>query len=271
MANPTLQHIILALLLLRINLLQNIHATTQKQKGFSLKMTHRDSPKSPIYRANLTEIEKLKEHVEISNARIKYLAKFYNNADDINDDYIIRPKFGVSSSDMFWFVEIGLGTFDGQNPNFLTYNLGLDTGSYLTWVQCEGCRNCFPQPAPYPVSLSKSYKKFSSQDCASVGGEPENDDCLFKHEYADDAKLIALAANETLVLESDINDQYVYLYDYNFGCGIDMENFPEGKNILPCLKIIMSKHCTLSCFIHITKLYYYVIYHQLCKIYHKIM
>ncbi|GFZ04630.1 hypothetical protein Acr_17g0002020 [Actinidia rufa] len=69
---------------------------------------------------------------------------------------IVRPRIRVQSFN--YMVKFGIGTFKSRPP-YKEYYLDMDTGSKLTWMQCEGCTNCFRQvPKPFPKNSSKSFR-----------------------------------------------------------------------------------------------------------------
>ncbi|KAL2939407.1 Aspartic proteinase nepenthesin-1, partial [Bienertia sinuspersici] len=108
---------------------------------------------------------------------------------------------------------------------FDTVYLGIDTGSDLTWTQCEGCRKCFYQVDPYfSPSRSISYKLFPCQQCPSPC--QHEDICRLTRNYGDGSRLRADAATETFHFQS-VDNKFVYVNDVFFGCGTFMINFNE--------------------------------------------
>ncbi|KAL2939405.1 Aspartic proteinase nepenthesin-2 [Bienertia sinuspersici] len=183
-------------------------------------MIHRHSPESPTYRANLTEDEKLIELFQSSNARVKSLANSLSG----HTNLITRPPLGFFVQN--YYVQVGFGTFD-KDPKYRNFYLGIDTGSDLTWTQCEGCTKCFFQTDPYfPPTRSTSYKLVPCYQCPSpCQGE---DKCRLTRRYGDGATLRAIAATETLHFQS-VDNKTVYVTDVFIGCGRAMLNFKEGK------------------------------------------
>ncbi|KAL2939408.1 Aspartic proteinase nepenthesin-1, partial [Bienertia sinuspersici] len=111
---------------------------------------------------------------------------------------ITRPSLGFNVQN--YYVQVGIGTF-GQFPRFDTVYLGIDTGSDLTWTQCEGCRKCFYQVDPYfSPSRSISYKLFPCQQCPSPC--QHEDICRLTRNYGDGSRLRADAATETFHFQS---------------------------------------------------------------------
>ncbi|XP_021773514.1 aspartic proteinase nepenthesin-2-like [Chenopodium quinoa] len=237
MANPKgLAYFSLITILLFLgNLFQNIHATinnnttTHIHRGFSLRLIHRDSPESPLYRANLTDATRRKEHIRLSNRRLESLARLGNNKSsdktiNPNDDVVRLP---MRIDDYIHYVQLGIGTFD-DSSKFQYIYLGIDTASGLIWTQCENCVNCFHQIIPYyPASQSQSYSQLPCSECPPTG-ECVDNTCRLSRRYGDGSVVVAIAARETFYLESD--PDLLALDEAIFGCGIDMQGFSEGDD-----------------------------------------
>ncbi|XP_021753597.1 aspartic proteinase nepenthesin-1-like [Chenopodium quinoa] len=201
-------------------------------------MIHRDSPESPTFRANLTEDEKIKEYVQSSISRVNSLGTLYgakntssSTRSSYSTDEFIRPT--IHGFGLYYYVQFGIGSFD-HYPSYKTYNFELDTGSDLTWTQCEGCgQNCFHQTDPlYPASQSSTYKAFPSDHCPHGAHCQSDGACTWNRSYEDGSSLIAIAASETfstLSQGSSRNSMVIQLQNVTFGCGINMQNFKQGS------------------------------------------
>ncbi|XP_019152432.1 PREDICTED: aspartic proteinase CDR1-like [Ipomoea nil] len=104
-------------------------------------------------------------------------------------------------------------------PPFETYGIA-DTGSDVTWTQCEPCTDCFPQSLPvFDPKHSKSYKTAScdSDACALVGssaGECSNRNvCQYQLTYGDNSQSVGDVATDTLTIGDSSFKNVV------FGCG----------------------------------------------------
>lgn len=116
-----------------------------------------------------------------------------------------------------YVVKIGIGT-PKQDLSLL-----FDTGSDLTWVQCQPCleSKCYPQKEPlFNSSSSTSYHNVpcSSRVCNSLRGlkgDCSNSTCRYKADYADHSTSKGFLATEKITLtNSDV-------FDVKFGCGDD--------------------------------------------------
>ena len=237
MANPPLSKSSVFILFLSII---SISYVAPKSNALKLKLIHRDSLESPLYRANLTEADRIKERIRISHARLGWLANRVTAGSNANatapapnglNDYTIRPP--LISDHGIYVVEMGLGVFDQDGEQyFQPVYLIFDTGSDLSWTQCEGCDPCFHQSYDYyPASRSTTYSAIPCSDCDSVGGRCNGDRCEFYRGYADGSWLSAIAAHETFVFGNDQN-QFIGLEHVVFGCGYSMNNFAEGEFII---------------------------------------
>ncbi|KAI6687449.1 hypothetical protein NL676_024277 [Syzygium grande] len=130
------------------NLLFYAHST---RRGFSLKLIPRFSPKSPLYPGDLTWEEKLDMAVELSVSRAHYINALSNKSSS-EDPNNIHLK--VHEDSHFYAVELQLRT------PATTQVRPMDTGSGLTWTQCQPCKNCFRQKIPiYTPDSSSSFQK----------------------------------------------------------------------------------------------------------------
>ncbi|XP_021773567.1 aspartic proteinase nepenthesin-2-like [Chenopodium quinoa] len=134
-------------------------------------------------------------------------------------------------------VEIDIGIFDGK-PDSKTIYLGLDTGSDLTWTQCENCVKCFHQVNPYyPASQSHSYKPIPCSQCASTAECSENV-CKETRMYGDGSVVKAIIATESFVFRSQNDGLEIDGQDMNnkfngyLGMGYGQYSFPEQAKIL---------------------------------------
>ncbi|WCJ18172.1 Eukaryotic aspartyl protease family protein [Euphorbia peplus] len=99
--------------------------------GFKFQLIHRDSPQSPFYE-HLTHFQRLARLAEFSNMR----------ANSFQLDVANPQKLEVARNSVSYLVKSTVGT-----PSIPLYFI-LDTGSGLTWTQCEPCICKFRQAPP---------------------------------------------------------------------------------------------------------------------------
>lgn len=115
-----------------------------------LPLIHQHSPQSPFFQSNLSTEERIRRSITQSDTR----------ADFLTSSPSLAPRIKLTSQHHVYMVQICLGTFSSSEPPCKKYYLELDTGSSLTWLQCEGCKVCYHQvPQLYPAKKSKSYRR----------------------------------------------------------------------------------------------------------------
>ncbi|KAE8649932.1 aspartyl protease family protein At5g10770 [Cucumis sativus] len=131
----------------------------------------------------------------------------------------IPAKSGATIGSGNYIVSVGLGT----PKKYLS--LIFDTGSDLTWTQCQPCaRYCYNQKDPVFVpSQSTTYSNIScsSPDCSQLESGTGNQPgcsaaraCIYGIQYGDQSFSVGYFAKETLTLTStDVIENFL------FGCG----------------------------------------------------
>ncbi|KAF7849317.1 hypothetical protein BT93_L0979 [Corymbia citriodora subsp. variegata] len=164
-------------------------------------------------------------------ARVKWIQSKISNSisgtSDLEESALnLTASFGPDRSG--YVVTIGLGT-----P---TKNLTLlfDTGSALTWTQCEPCIvSCYSQAEPiFDPSQSSSYANIScsAPSCINLPSgtdqQPGCSDstCVYTVSYGDLSSSSGFFATETLTLTpTDV------ITNFEFGCGEDNEGTFNGS------------------------------------------
>ncbi|KAL0393904.1 UNVERIFIED_CONTAM: Aspartyl protease family protein [Sesamum latifolium] len=130
----------------------------------------------------------------------------------------LPAQSGSSLSTGNYVVSVGLGT-----PK-KSLSLIFDTGSDLTWTQCQPCvRSCYQQRDPiFNPSSSTSYSNVScsSSQCAQLSSATGNDPgcssttCVYGIQYGDQSFSVGFLSKDTLILSAtDVFPNFV------FGCG----------------------------------------------------
>ncbi|KAK9757367.1 hypothetical protein RND81_01G157500 [Saponaria officinalis] len=205
---------------------------TKIPNGLTLKMIHRDSPESPIYRANLTDKERMKKYIKMSSAKVKSLGIMLvknKSFKSLKPNRAMRPT--ITEHFESYMVQAGIGTFGNDNPISKIYYLYLDTGNDLIWTQCKAAGdNHFNQVDPlFPESESSSYHPISCDNCPP-NSKCEAGVCIVNKKYHDNARVSAIAATEVFTFATE-GGHSQSLPNIIFGCGINMLDFPEGKNV----------------------------------------
>ncbi|KAA8521466.1 hypothetical protein F0562_012124 [Nyssa sinensis] len=131
-----------------------------------------------------------------------------------NDNIISNSSRSIGNGN--YVVTIGFGTPKRD------YNVIFDTGSDITWIQCQPCsQSCYSQHEPlFDPSLSSSYSKGS---CKSY-----NIDNQYLIQYGDGSYSSGLFGCDTLTLEpSDV------ITNFQFGCAQNSsDGFGEAAGML---------------------------------------
>ncbi|XP_048134250.1 aspartyl protease family protein At5g10770-like [Rhodamnia argentea] len=184
----------------------------------TLKLVHKNSPCSPLFNGEpVNHTQLLLEDI----ARVKWIRSKISGASAANslkDSAVsITAKYGAGGTS--YLVTIGLGT----PKKDLT--LLFDTGSALTWTQCEPCAvSCYSQAEPiFDPSQSSSYANIScsAPSCTQLPSGTarpsrcSGSTCVYATGYGDQESFtIGFFATETLTLSS--TDA---ITGFEFGCG----------------------------------------------------
>ncbi|CAI9291719.1 unnamed protein product [Lactuca saligna] len=180
-----------------------------KLKGFTADLIHRDSPLSPLYNPTHSRSNRVQNAFNRSISRASTLSrragfttKIEANIYEVPGEYIMSIQIGTPP------VKV----------------LGVaDTGSDLTWAQCQPCQNCYKQiSVPYLVpSSSSTYQQLS---CQSKGCEAleesqsacdSQNTCHYKMMYGDRSYTSGDLAMDTFWFG------LTHMKNVVFGCGHD--------------------------------------------------
>ncbi|TXG67017.1 hypothetical protein EZV62_008292 [Acer yangbiense] len=197
--------------------LLNIQLSAAKSFNFSLKIVHRDSPESPLYPGNLTFEEKIQRYIGFSEARASYLMSTsistHNNNSAMHPSANARPEvLPIHSS---YMVRIGVGELEKE------YWLFLDTGSGLTWIQCQPCFSCYGQEDPiFDPKSSDSFRIVSCNEAITCNPYYCDDgQCIYKFNYADGSSTSGYIASENFFFTTQ--NENPFFFSMKFGCSPD--------------------------------------------------
>ncbi|XP_072993799.1 aspartyl protease family protein At5g10770-like isoform X1 [Typha latifolia] len=182
-----------------------------------LNLVHQHGPCSPLHR------KKNLSHKQILNndqSRVDWIHRRMSSSiskqqDTLRDslDSATIPARSGSSLNSNYIVSIGIGTPKRD------FSVAFDTGSDVTWIQCEPCvSQCYPQQDPlFDPLQSSTYANIScgspycsqlnSYGCSASG-------CLYAVRYGDGSYTVGFFAQDTLTLTpSNV------VPNFRFGCG----------------------------------------------------
>lgn len=149
----------------------NLLIPSGNKRKTSLELVHKHGPCShlPQHKVTATNhtqiLEQDQARVNSINSRI---SKKLNGNDDLgqSEATTLPSRWATSRGAGNYIVTVGLGTPNKQ------LSLEFDTGSFLTWTQCQPCVSyCYPQNDPiFDPAASTSYTKIScnSAECAQL-------------------------------------------------------------------------------------------------------
>ncbi|XP_042515918.1 aspartyl protease family protein At5g10770-like [Macadamia integrifolia] len=184
-----------------------------------LQVAHKHGPCSPL-KEGKAKVPSFHEILIDDQARVKSIhSKISNNADPPAVDSLakIPATSGQSLGTGNFVVTIGIGT--PKQP----FTVIFDTGSDLTWIQCQPCAGqCYSQQDPiFKPSASSTYSNIScnSASCnqlqsATGNSRPCGSTCIYQIQYGDGSYSLGYFAADTLALSS--SDVFP---KFKFGCG----------------------------------------------------
>ncbi|KAK9691665.1 hypothetical protein RND81_09G210800 [Saponaria officinalis] len=192
-------------------------------------MIHIDSPNSPLYQPNITDLERVKRWVAISDSRMRRFTKnatrmSQNLKPDESTPYMSYDRNGL------FYVQLGLGKIDTVTSRGI--DLLFDTSSDLSWTQCEDCTNCFPQNQPlFSPKSSLTYRPYPCNEC--LGGQCNQDHCMFEKSYKDGTHVRGILSTDKLFTISPlINYEEMFTIQHNtsfFCIGMVRNNIITGN------------------------------------------
>ncbi|WOG90029.1 hypothetical protein DCAR_0209270 [Daucus carota subsp. sativus] len=183
----------------------------------SLKVVHKHGPCNKQHRTNSPPSpSQILAHDEARVQSIKARIIALNsvgNTFTTSESVTLPAKSGLSLDTLNYVVTVGLGSPKKD------LSLAFDTGSSLTWTQCQPCvESCYKQRDPiFDPSESSGYTNVScnTPECNQLQIRGCNGTtCLYQVGYGDNSYTIGYLAKDTLTLSSAET-----ITDFYFGCG----------------------------------------------------
>ncbi|PWA56017.1 aspartic peptidase A1 family [Artemisia annua] len=180
---------------------------TANSDTFSIDLIHRDSVDSPFYDSSMNFSQRVGHAIKRSIIHSKHLNAHHNPKRSTYQTQII-PDHGE------FLLNISYG-----NPPQRVLAIA-DTGSDLSWIQCEPCIHCYNQSGSlfYP-NRSSTYKPVAcdTDACKVIGSIDANcsltRNCPYDAAYGDGSTSNGTISTETVTLGDRV------LQDIAFGCG----------------------------------------------------
>lgn len=176
--------------------------------GVTIDMIHRDSPLSPSHDSSKTRFQRLRNAFHRSFSRKSSLLQKSSKP----RPHAKATEAPITNGGGAYLIEYKIGT-----PPVRQLSIA-DTGSDLTWIQCQPCSNCYNQDYPlFDSAATKSYRPLPchSDICADGGSTSCSDEkvCNYRTFYEDGSYSQGELAAETLTLGMKDFTNFV------FGCG----------------------------------------------------
>ncbi|CAO2197245.1 unnamed protein product [Urochloa humidicola] len=179
--------------------------------GFSLPIIHRNSLASPLREPTVTTFDLFMEEIQRASSPVP--------ADASASEKMLVPSHFRRG---LYLVPLRIGgSLDRISSRYLMF----DTGSDLSWTQCERCRNCarghFP---PYYPSKSSTSRSVSCDDplCEHALGtsydESGSGQCRFFRGYADGSAATGYLVSDIFHFSLEGNTDYHFEPEIVFGC-----------------------------------------------------
>ncbi|KAH1067243.1 hypothetical protein J1N35_032230 [Gossypium stocksii] len=183
-----------------------------------LRVVHKYGPcspsglkKTPAVASQILAQDKLR--VRAMNSRLHNRRTIGLEGEGTTDTYLQNDLPGAGN----FLVSVGFGTPQKD------FNLALDTGSYVTWVQCEPCTE---SPCPQQQNASLYYPSFSS----TYSNAPCSPRCNYTQTYLDKSKSGGVFILDTVSIGQDYQ-----IPEFIFLCAVpdkEIGDFGEADGIL---------------------------------------
>uniref|UniRef100_A0A5B6YKV5 Peptidase A1 domain-containing protein n=1 Tax=Davidia involucrata TaxID=16924 RepID=A0A5B6YKV5_DAVIN len=208
-------------------------STPSSSSSFSLSLHPRSSLHKPQHKdytaLTLSRLERDSARVKSLNAKLELAVNGISKSDLKPIETVVEPEdlqtpvtSGISQGSGEYFSRIGVG--QPAKPFYMV----LDTGSDISWLQCQPCSDCYQQSDPiFNPSGSSSYNPLTcdSQQCSSLDVSAcRSGKCLYQVSYGDGSYTVGDFATETVSFGNSGSVKNVAI-----GCGHDNEGLFVGS------------------------------------------
>ncbi|GLJ08168.1 hypothetical protein SUGI_0082640 [Cryptomeria japonica] len=210
---------------LAVTLTPPLKEAAAEQQTLAVPLVHRDAVAGAT---NWTYEQRIKQMLKRDAARV---AAIYDRLSNLTAKRPLMESGGVEIPVMSgkgegsgeYFTRIGVGTPARQQL------LVLDTGSDITWLQCQPCEDCYSQSDPiFNPAFSSSFNGVScdSNLCRQLdqSGCSRQGNCQYQVSYGDGSYTVGSFDTETVTLGK------TRVSNVAFGCGQDNEGLFVGAS-----------------------------------------
>ncbi|KAK9714243.1 hypothetical protein RND81_06G080900 [Saponaria officinalis] len=192
------------------------HKSSRKEDSTRLEIKHKDF----CFKKSTDPYLRLKQRLILDTKQVQFLQsqirKSISTKTQKQSDTRIPITSGTRLQILNYVITMNLG---GKNMTVI-----VDTGSDLTWVQCQPCKSCYTQNEPlYNPTTSVTYRPIpcNSSDCRSfqdASGNPgpcgyRQSGCNYLVNYGDGSYTRGELGKERVILGKAMINKFV------FGCG----------------------------------------------------
>lgn len=205
--------------------------TRSSGNGIRMELMHRDHHLSPLRdHTNLTLAERIRRDVMRSKVRAASLISSQMVSRDHDGTFKVAAASGTTGSVSAATFESPLSATIAEYVMTLwlgtppqKFNVVVDTGSDLVWVQCAQCIQCFQQVDPvFNPAQSSSYRSLTCSDsvCNDLGGNLDfcSPNCQYTLAYSDQSSTSGDFSTETVTLSTTSGSSQA-IPNFAFGCG----------------------------------------------------
>ncbi|XXG80261.1 hypothetical protein AAC387_Pa09g1175 [Persea americana] len=184
----------------------------------ALTVVHRYGPCSPLSSDKLTATQMLEQdQARVDSLQSRISGRAQSQAKVSLEQATVPARSGHSLGTGNFIVTVGFGTPKKD------MSLIFDTGSDVTWIQCQPCAGtCYPQqekifdPAQSSTYLNVSCSSAECSQVSSATGNPvrcSSSTCVYAIQYGDQSFSVGFLSHEKLTLSTDV------FSNFQFGCG----------------------------------------------------
>ncbi|XXG80249.1 hypothetical protein AAC387_Pa09g1164 [Persea americana] len=184
----------------------------------TLTVVHRYGPCSPLGSDKLTATQMLEQdQARVDSLQSRISGRAQSQAEVSLEQATVPASSGRSMNTGNFIVTVGFGT--PKNDMSLVF----DTGSDVTWIQCQPCAGtCYSQQEKiFDPAQSSTYLNVScgSAECLQVSSATGNavrcssSTCVYSIQYGDQSFSVGFLSHEKLTLSTDV------FSNFQFGCG----------------------------------------------------
>ena len=225
---PKTINVLPLLLNLQIFMLINTKILLIETYAFSMNLVRIDSIDSPLFPKNLTKEQRHEKLSQLTITRAHHLQTMASTA-AWEPPSPRPPVYGVLSN--LYVTQMRIGS-----QKFSPY-LMIDSGCDDTWVQCEGCKNCFEiKGGNFNYRSSSTFRYLPCNHPLCIPKMCDKGNCVYAINYVKKTSVSGVVSTDTFSFQSSrstIGESFISFPNVVFGCGFDNRDVNFGDNTGP--------------------------------------